>query len=281
MLVNMIDMLKKARTGKYGIAAPNICNEITARAAILAAEENDAPIIIDLVFKANPDIPLLTKMVVEMAEKATVPVALNLDYCISYEETMQALKLGFTSVSLDRTDKPIDQNIKETIEIVEVAHALNASVEGQLGRVVSAKGNNYLDRGLLTEPDLVKEYIEKTNIDALAISIGNARGKYDSEVRIDFDRLERINKESSVPLCIHGGSYTGIDNLKKMIYNGVTKINLSTELYSSGNDAVLNGNNCFQKPYELFDVYSNGYKDKLVEYMSAFGQIGKAKETIK
>ena len=161
----MIEMLKKARDGKYAIAAPNICNEITARAVISAAEENNAPIIIDLVFKANPDIPLLTKMVVEMAEKATVPIALNLDYCISYEETMQALKLGFTSVSLDRTDKPLEQNIKETVEIVEVAHALNASVEGQLGRVVSARIFDKNNINMLTDPSMVKEYIEKTKID--------------------------------------------------------------------------------------------------------------------
>ena len=280
MLVNMIEMLKKARDGKYAIAAPNICNEITARAVISAAEENNAPIIIDLVFKANPDIPLLTKMVVEMAEKATVPIALNLDYCISYEETMQALKLGFTSVSLDRTDKPLEQNIKETVEIVEVAHALNASVEGQLGRVVSARIFDKNNINMLTDPSMVKEYIEKTKIDALAIAVGNARGKYKSDVEIDFDRLEKISNEATVPLCIHGGSYTGVENLKKMIEYGVAKINLSSELYFSGNAAVENKYNNFEKPYHIFDVYSNGYKEKLVQYMTLFGQIGKAKDSL-
>lgn len=276
MLVKMLDILDDAREKHYAIAAPNVCNEVTARAAIEAAQENRAPIIIDLIYKVHPDIPLLAKIIVDMAEKATVPVALNLDYCLSYEDAMQALQAGFTSVSLDRTDKPFRENIKETIELTEIAHALNATVEGQLGRVVAVRDYESIGQYHLTDPKQVQEYIDKTNVDALAISIGNARGKYEKEPVLDFDRLVEINKLSKVPLCMHGGSYTGEENLKKCVEYGVTKINVSTELYSAGNEEIFKNAGYLARPYDVFKYYADGYKNKLAQYMKLFDQCGKA-----
>lgn len=272
MIVNTQSILKDAREKGYGIAAPNICNEITARAAIETANENKAPLILDLVFTSNPNIAILAKMIREMAEEVKIPVALNLDYCHSYEYALQALSIGFSSVSLDCTDKTMTRNIKETSDIVEAAHALNASVEAQLGKVVS--GEDFKKQGVAnyTDVNLVKNYVEKTKIDALSIAVGTARGYYKEAVNIDFDRIKKINEIAKIPLCLHGGSFTGVDNLKKAISLGVSKINLSTELFTSANNYVFVNKDNLSRPDDIFKLYSDGYKEKLAYYMNVFGQ---------
>ena len=272
MIVNTQSILKDAREKGYGIAAPNICNEITARAAIETANENKAPLILDLVFTSNPNIAILAKMIREMAEEVKIPVALNLDYCHSYEYALQALSIGFSSVSLDCTDKTMTRNIKETSDIVEAAHALNASVEAQLGKVVS--GEDFKKQGVsnYTDVNLVKNYVEKTKIDALSIAVGTARGYYKEAVNIDFDRIKKINEIAKIPLCLHGGSFTGVDNLKKAISLGVSKINLSTELFTSANNYVFVNKDNLSRPDDIFKLYSDGYKEKLAYYMNVFGQ---------
>ncbi len=272
MIVNMQSILKDAREKAYGIAAPNICNEITARAAIEVANENKAPIILDLVFTSNPNIAILTKMIHEMAKEVKIPVALNLDYCKSYEYALQALSIGFTSVSLDCTDKTMAQNIKETCDIVEAAHALNAGVEAQLGKVVSGDEFEKQGEANYTDVNVVKSYVEKTKIDALSIAVGTARGFYKGSVNIDFDRIKKINDEAKIPLSLHGGSFTGVDNLKKAISLGVSKINLSTELFTAANDYAFANRNNLLRPDDIFKLYSDGYKERLAYYMKAFGQ---------
>ena len=126
MLVNMCEILQKSREGKYGVVAPNICNEDSARVAIQVAEENNAPIILDVIFNVTPDIELLGKIVRDMAEKATVPVALNLDHGGTFEQAMIAIRAGFSSIMVDRSSLPYEQNVAEVSELVKIAHAVGA-----------------------------------------------------------------------------------------------------------------------------------------------------------
>lgn len=270
MLVNAKTILDKAHKEHYAILAPNICNELTARAAILAGVDNNAPIILDAVLSSNPNIKLLTKIVREMANSVDIPVAINLDYCSSYDDAMFALKNGFTSVSLDCSNKPLSQGIREMAEIVETAHALNASTEGQLG-IVRRVGEN-VDVDDLTNVDEVKDFIKKTDIDILSISIGNSRGHYKKMPTLNFDLLNRINAIADVPLCLHGCSYIGDDNLVKLVKNGICKVNMSTELYDYANREVVKKISKVNRPYEVFDIYSEAYKEIVSKYINLLKQ---------
>ena len=139
MLVNMCDILKKSREGRYGVVAPNICNEDTARAAIEVAEENRAPLILDVIFNVNPDIPLFAHICGKLARKASVPVALNLDHGGCFEHAMIALRAGFSSIMVDRSSLPYEENVAEVAELVKIAHAVGVSVEAELGHVGSGE----------------------------------------------------------------------------------------------------------------------------------------------
>lgn len=270
MIVNAKSILDKAYKGHYGVIAPNVCNELTARAAILAGVENNAPIILDLVLSCNPNIVLLTKIIKEMAKNVPIPVAINLDYCSSYDDAMFALKNGFTGVSLDCSNKTLAQGIKETSEIVETAHALNASAEGQLGIV--KKTSEQKNDSDLTKVDEVATFIKKTKVDTLSISIGNQRGCYKEKPILDIDLLKKINSVANIPLCLHGCSYLEDDVLMELVKNGVAKINMSTILYDYANEYVINNINTVQRPFEIFDIYSKAYKDIISKYIRLLGQ---------
>lgn len=278
MLVNMTEILQKSREGKYGVVAPNICNEDSARAAIECAEENRAPVILDLIYRVNPDIPLLTKIVIEMANKATVPVALNLDHGGTFEEAIVAIRSGFSSIMVDRSSLPFEKNIEEVSTLVKVAHAVGLSVEAELGHV--GTGSQYeIDRNAgLTDPKQAKEYVERTGVDALAIAIGTAHGKYSGTPYLDFPLLQEIYKTVSVPLVLHGGSGSGDENLARATREGITKVNIGTDLFQAGIDNLVANHESLKRTHEAYAMIAEGYKTKLTHYMKLFRECGKADE---
>jgi fructose-bisphosphate aldolase class II len=276
MLVNMTDILGKSREGKYGVVAPNICNEDSARAAIEVAEANRAPVILDLIFNMNPDIPLLAKMVREMAERATVPVALNLDHGSTFEHAMIAIRSGFSSIMVDRSSLPYEENVAEVSQLVKIAHSLGISVEAELGHVGS--GENYdADRNAgLTDPRQAKAYVKQTGVDALAVAIGTAHGKYVGTPHLDFDLLHEIYNEVEVPLVLHGGSGSGDENLARATREGITKVNIGTDLFQAGIDNLVARHGELKRAHLAYSLMAEGYKAKLTHYMKLFNQCGKA-----
>ena len=179
MLVTMKEILDRASAENYGVAAPNVGTELDARCALEAAEELNAPIILDVGFSANPDIVFYGSFLTRLAEYSTVPVAINLDHGGSYEEVMMALRAGFTSVMVDRSVLPYEENVKEVSEIVKIAHAMGVSVEAELGHV--GQGDNYavdgkyrFDRSAGSENNTSKN----TGVDMLAVAVGTAHGAY-------------------------------------------------------------------------------------------------------
>lgn len=276
MLVNMCEILQKSREGKYGVVAPNICNEDSARAAIQVAEENNAPIILDVIFNVTPDIELLGKIVRDMAEKATVPVALNLDHGGTFEQAMIAIRAGFSSIMVDRSSLPYEQNVAEVSELVKIAHAVGLSVEAELGHVgVGAQYDEDRNAGL-TDPAQAKAYVEATGVDALAIAIGTAHGKYVGTPYLDFDLLEKIYAEVDVPLVLHGGSGSGDKNLAKATSMGITKVNIGTDLFQAGIDNLVAHHEELKRAHLGYELMAEGYKAKLLHYMKLFNQCGKA-----
>ena len=276
MLVNMCEILQKSREGKYGVVAPNICNEDSARAAIQVAEENNAPIILDVIFNVTPDIELLGKIVRDMAEKATVPVALNLDHGGTFEQAMIAIRAGFSSIMVDRSSLPYEQNVAEVSELVKIAHAVGLSVEAELGHVgVGAQYDEDRNAGL-TDPAQAKAYVEATGVDALAIGIGTAHGKYVGTPYLDFDLLEKIYAEVDVPLVLHGGSGSGDKNLAKATSMGITKVNIGTDLFQAGIDNLVAHHEELKRAHLGYELMAEGYKAKLLHYMKLFNQCDKA-----
>lgn len=220
MLVTMKEILDRASKGYYAVPAPNVGGEREARAAIEAAEELNSPIIIDVGYSAHPDLVFFGSYLTTLANQSTVPVAINLDHgghnsVAMLRDPITAIRAGFSSIMVDRSMFDYETNLSMVAEIVPVAHAVGVSVEAELGHV--GEGADPDGSTHLTDPSQALDYIQRTGVDCLAVSIGTAHGAYAKGFtpKIDFDRLHEIKKVTNeFPLVMHGGSGTGDENIK-------------------------------------------------------------------
>ena len=282
MIVTAKELLLGAKCGGYAVCAPNITTYIEGAACIQVAEELRAPMLIDIgsfLCKANdPDyIVEFVRPVLDLARIASVPVALQLDHGRSFEDAIQSIHAGMTSVMVDRSSLPFEENVAQTAEIVRIAHACGVSVEAELGHVAFGSEENADGSSGLTEPEEAAEYVERTGIDSLAIAIGTVHGLYKGEPHIDFERLESCRRAVDIPLVLHGGSSSGDDNLKKAAHCGISKINIATDLSQAGNTRV---SAFWEENYRgpartTLSEYLDGYKEKLVHYVKLFGAAGR------
>lgn len=272
MLVPMKEILDRATAEGYGVAAPNIIDERTARACIEAAEELNAPLILDVGYVFHSDLIALGRILEYLAVRSSVPIAINLDHGAKFEHAVAAIRAGFTSVMVDRSMLPYDQNVQETAEIVKIAHAVGVSVEAELGHVGDGPQYENPENGMLTDPDEAARFVADTGVDCLAVAVGTAHGMYAGEPHIDFDRLAEIRRRVDVPLVLHGGSGTGDENLTRAISLGISKINIGTDLFRGAYAKAM-------EPGEVIWVYHRmheGYRDVCKRYIELFGQAGKA-----
>lgn len=273
MYVTMKEILAKAHQGNYAVAAPNVFNFETTRAAISAAVEENSPVIIDInqfvlmKYSRGEYIPLLVR---KMAEEVKIPVALNLDHGKDFEAITRAVQYQFTSVMIDASVYPFEENVARTKEVVKIAHSLGITVEAEIGHV--GQGNEYTEKDpskMFTDPEEAKAFVEMTGVDALAIAIGTAHGEYNGTPKIDFDRLQEIKAKLQIPLVLHGGSGTGDDNLAKAAANGINKINLFTDLRLASQEALIK--TLQEKPktqlMELEGIIEEAFKEKVKHYM--------------
>ncbi|UQZ75957.1 fructose-bisphosphate aldolase [Niallia circulans] len=238
MYVSMKGMLARANQGKYAVMAINCFNLETAKAVIEAAQELRAPIIVDLLqdhLMQHFGSKLLTRPIIEMANAASVEVAINLDHGQDVGFVKRCLRDGFSSVMMDASRYPIDENIRITKEMVEFAQSYDASVEGEIGNIGSVSRNQMTDDEMYTNPDLAIRYAKETGIDALAISYGSSHGDYpDGYIpAFRFDILEKIKGETGIPLVLHGGSGCGEENIRKSISLGINKINVGSDFFKA------------------------------------------------
>lgn len=285
MLIAMGDMLKEAQKSNYAVPAPNVWNEDSVRAVLTAAEECNSPVILDCSymesrFGAKAGQVMYEQMLytIPWARETSVPVAINLDHGEKYVHAITAVRAGFTSIMVDRSSLPFEENVKQVKELVKVAHAVGVSVEAELGHVGDASNYDRDGSSNLTDPDQAKQYAKLTGIDCLAIAIGTAHGAYSSKPYIDFDRLTEIRKKVNIPLVLHGGSGTGDENLQRAARNGICKVNLYTDLVTAGIEEIrqldLGGIHDFHYVEKL--AY-RGYRNKLLHYMKLLGSAGQAK----
>lgn len=232
-LITLAAMLKEARQHKFAVGAFNAIDSNFVDGIFAAAEKNQSPIILNVaeVHTRKIDLVDIATYVKHKAMRATVPVALNLDHGLTFETIEAALKAGFTSIMYDGSYLEYDENVKNTQTVVEMCKEYGASVEGELGAVGGDEGgalDGEADKSLYTPIELTQDYISRTGVDALAVAIGNAHGKYKGIPKLDFDRLEALNQLSTVPLVLHGGSGLSDLDFKRAIELGIAKINFYT-----------------------------------------------------
>ncbi|NLH64310.1 MAG: class II fructose-bisphosphate aldolase [Erysipelotrichaceae bacterium] len=243
MYVSMKDILAHANAHNYAVMAVNSVNMEMARAVITAAAEENSPIIVNIgvgqmAKLAHPE--EMVPMIKEMAEKVNVPVALNLDHGSKFEDEVAAMRYGFSSVMIDASSLPYEENVKRVAMIASMAHAKGICVEGELGHVGQADvgDNSHVD--LYTNVAQARDYVDRTGIDALAVAIGTAHGDYPKGMKpvLDFDRLAELKAELKMPLVLHGGSGSGEENIRKAVAGGINKINVCTDAFHAAADAM-------------------------------------------
>jgi fructose-bisphosphate aldolase class II len=272
----MKEILDQANAGNYAVAAPNVYCELDARAFIEAAEALKAPLILDIAHHCTVDIKFFGAYLARLCWESNVPIAINLDHGAKFEHAIDAIQAGFTSVMIDRSMLPFEQNVKEVAELAKIAHAVGVSVEAELGHV--GMGDEYVadNDSAMTDPQKALEFIKKTGIDCLAVSIGTAHGAYKGIPKLDFDRLVEIKKVTGVPLVLHGGSGTGYDNLKEACRLGINKVNVCNELLRTAYQAVVDEDMAGNKVYSLWTVQVDAYRKHLAFLINIFGSKDKA-----
>ena len=235
MLVNMNDVLYPAKKGKYAVGLFNAVNLELARGIIAAAESSQSPVIMGTAEVLLPYGPLeeVSYYLIPMAKKANVPVVIHLDHGLTFETVDKALELGFTSVMLDASTLPFEENIARVKAVVEKARKYGATVEAELG-LVGGSEDGSCDHGIrCTDPDDAVVYARETGIDALAVAIGNAHGNYPVAPTLAFDVLEKIHEKVDIPLVLHGGSGITDKDFQRAISLGIRKVNIATASFNS------------------------------------------------
>ena len=234
-LVKMKDLLKRAEEKNIGCGAFSVVNMEMVKGAIRAAEELNTPIILQIaeVRLKNSPLHLMGPMMVQAAKEAKVDVAVHLDHGLTFETVDKALELGFTSVMLDASTLPFEENIAKVKTVVEKARKYGATVEAELG-LVGGSEDGSCDHGIrCTDPDDAVVYARETGIDALAVAIGNAHGNYPVAPTLAFDVLEKIHEKVDIPLVLHGGSGITDKDFQRAISLGIRKVNIATASFNS------------------------------------------------
>lgn len=240
MLVNLNAVLKKAQQEHYGVGLFNTTDLDMAEAVISAAEEMESPVIIGTAEILLPygELKLIFPSLRALAERARVPVVLHYDHGLTFERCMEALQLGASSIMFDGSTGSFEQNMEDTAQMVRIAHALGATVEGEIGHVGQAATDDGAVSDMYTTVEEATEFVRATGVDALAVAIGTAHGVYKTKPRLDINRLASIRAALDTPLVLHGGSGLSDDDFRNTIAAGITKVNIFTDLCVAGARAM-------------------------------------------
>jgi tagatose 1,6-diphosphate aldolase GatY/KbaY len=233
-LVTTKELLEDAYRNNYAIGAFAVHNLEILKAVVTGAESLDAPVI----FQTTPGtikylgIEYVVEMTKIAAEKAKIPIALHLDHGDCFETVMKCLRAGYTSIMIDGSLLPFEENIHLVKKVVEVAHFVNVPVEAELGTIGGVEDDLFIEDAdaNLTNPDLAEEFVIRTNIDSFAPAFGTAHGMYKSEPNLNFELLNEINNRVSCPIVMHGASGVAEESVRHSLQFGVAKVNFSTEL---------------------------------------------------
>ncbi|MEW8972594.1 MAG: class II fructose-1,6-bisphosphate aldolase [Tissierellaceae bacterium] len=283
MLLTGKELLLDAQKNKYAVGAFNINNMEIIQAIVSAAEELNSPVIIQasqggLKYAGVEYIAALGKLA---GRNSRVPVALHLDHGTDFDQVMQCIRNGFTSVMIDGSRFPLEENIEFTKKVVDIAHSVGVTVEAELGKIGGTEDHITVSErdATFTDPEEARMFVEQTGVDYLAIAVGTAHGVYKGEPKLDYDRIKAIREVVDVPLVLHGSSGVPSESLQKAIPLGICKINIDTDIRASFAKAV----NEFVKenpdeidPRKILSPATKAMKEVIMEKMNIFGSAGKA-----
>lgn len=277
MLANLNDILPRAAKEHYGVGLFNTIDTDMLEAAISAAEELRSPIIIGTAEVLLPygELKLIAPSVIAAARRASVPVVVHYDHGLTFERCMEALKLGFTSVMFDGSAGDSANNTAATREIVKIAHAMGATIEGEIGHVGEAASGDNETNDRYTTVKEATDFVNATGVDALAVAIGTAHGAYKAKPRLDIERLKEIHAAITTPLVLHGGSGLSDDDFRNTVREGISKVNIFTDLCIAGANAMKDAENAgadYLKTREMRVKYINA---AVKQKIKLFGSIGK------
>lgn len=263
-LVTLNEILPQARRENRAVAAFNVANLETLYSVVRAAEAENTPLIVQVYHRLFNDerAALIAVMTRALAEKSNIPIVLHLDHGTSAEHINKAIAAGYTSVMIDGSSLSFQENIALTKSVVKIAREKGVSVEAEIGHVPFGEGKIEL-----STPEEAAEFVEKTGVDALAISIGTAHGFYKQEPKLDIERGRKIGKAIETPLVLHGGTGVPAEQLRESIKCGVAKINIATELQylfirSTAQEINKNGDK-----FIPLDLYLKPVEEKIIGYV--------------
>ena len=279
--VTSAEMLKKAQEGHYAVGAFNAENMEMIKAIIAAAEELKAPVMIQTTPGSIKYVSLETfaAMVKAEAEKVSVPVCLHLDHGSSFELAMQAIHAGYSSVMIDGSKLPFEENIEVSKRVADVAAALGIPCEAELGKVGGKEDDLEAEADTNTNPAEAKEFVERTGITSLAAAIGTAHGFYVGTPVLDKERLSEIRKVVEVPLVLHGASGLTDEDVRECVERGICKVNFATELRAAYTKAVretLASDEKIYDPKAFGKAAIQAVKEQVMYRMKVCGCDGKA-----
>lgn len=282
-LESMTNMLKKAQEGKYAVGQFNINNLEWTQAVLEATKENDAPVILGVsegAMKYMGGFKVVSAMVNALIETLDVkqPVALHLDHGSSFESCKEAIDAGFSSVMIDGSKLPIDENIAVTKQVVEYAHAKGVSVEAEVG-CVGGNEDGVVGGVKYADANECKRIVDEAGIDALAAALGSVHGEYHGEPVLGFKEMEEIRDLTNMPLVLHGGSGIPEHQINKSIELGHCKINVNTECqqaFTKRVREVLANDDKVYDPRKFLGPGKEAIKQVVTDKMIEFGSVNKA-----
>ena len=283
-LVSMKEMLNKALEGKYAVGQFNMNNLEWTQAILAAAEEEKSPVILGVSEGAarymggfNTVVSIVKGLMQDM--NTTVPVAIHLDHGSSFEKCKEAIDAGFTSVMIDASHHPFEENVETTKKVVEYAHARNVSVEAELGTVGGQEDDVVAEGVIYANPQECKELVTATGIDCLAPALGSVHGPYKGEPNLGFAEMEQVRDLTGVPLVLHGGTGIPTADIKKSISLGTSKINVNTENqieFTKAVREVLNKDQEVYDPRKFIGPGREAIKATVIGKIREFGSNGQA-----
>ncbi|MDQ0200889.1 class II fructose-bisphosphate aldolase [Neobacillus ginsengisoli] len=283
-LVSMTEMLKKAKAEGYAVGQFNLNNLEFTQAILQAAESEKSPVILGVSEGAGRymgGFKTVVKMVEGLMEdyKVTVPVAIHLDHGSSFEKCKEAIDAGFTSVMIDASHHPFEENIEITSKVVDYAHSHGVSVEAELGTVGGQEDDVVAEGVIYADPKECEELVKRTGIDCLAPALGSVHGPYKGEPNLGFKEMEEIGNITGMPLVLHGGTGIPTKDIKKSISLGTAKINVNTENQIASAKVVrevLAAKPNEYDPRKYLGPARDAIKETVSGKMREFGSAGKA-----
>jgi ketose-bisphosphate aldolase len=274
----MKPLLRDAMDNGYAVAAFNLVDYGTTKAMVVAAEELNAPVICQTSAKTVKywSHREIVSWVRTVAEDSPVPVVLHLDHCKDLEMIEACAKAGWTSIMIDASELPFDENLEMSKRVREIAEKYGVGMEAELGQIMGVEDDMHVaeDESVLTDPEDAKRFCDALDLSAFACAVGTAHGFYHGEPKVDFDRIAAINSLTHTPMALHGGTGLSDEVFRKAIERGAGKINISTNLKHVFVESFVDYHNAKPKDFEplrLIDAQYQACKSLFSGFIEKFG----------